>query len=163
MKITFEIITNEGDKLHIALDCFNYDLLPEDVVQALANVELYDVTLARVSGQGVISFRALSRIAEILADFMTENMNAMLYFYCDNHQTFKYVRERNNITPQAYRSQLFSKMFDRYIINTGNESYINNRIYIKAEDEHFIHLICHKKHKFIAERIENKLYDIADK
>lgn len=162
MKITFEIKTGEGDRLNVALDHFDVEILPDKAVEVLGEVKLYDVALLRLEGKKALSMKSLAQISEILYNFMEDNPQAMLYFYCDTHDNINY-RESGTIKPQDYRSRLFSAMFERYMSLPDKRHYTNNRIYIDSGEEHFIHIICRDSHTDKADMLVEMLRDMGNK
>lgn len=58
-------------------------------------------------------------------------------------------RRDKALTPQKFRSLLFSRMFDKYISSNSIINIINTPIEIKADRHIYIHLIsraCHLEH-----------------
>jgi len=76
---------------------------------------------------------------------MNDNEAAVLCFYCDDLTDVP--RRHSDITPQEYRSLLFSKMFDMYVHENDIKDIVNYQIEI--EDEHhprFAHFITNEKY-----------------
>lgn len=67
------------------------------------------------------------------------------------------------LSPQKFRSDLFSRMFDRYIISNGITNIINTPIEIKADRHIYIHLISRKCHLKYVTAIKNAIMDMEAK
>lgn len=83
-----------------------------------------------------------------------DNNDAVLYCYCDNKEIDR-GKSKLNMSPQKYRSLLFSRMFDRI----GNVDYVNHTVQISDETygDHYIHLISKISNSEHIEAIENEL------
>lgn len=146
MDISFEIEDSKGDLVRVALSYYS-----SEVVEALTadlkalTLTFYDVTLIREGGRSTVDYKLLQKVSHTLANFLDENEDAVLCFYCDDLTDV--ARHHLNITPQEYRSRLFSRMFDRYIQTTGIDNYTNHRIKTFIDKKPiFAHFICRKEY-----------------
>ena len=127
MDISFDIENRKGDRLRVALSFYDTDAIrvfssdPETL-----SLKFFDVTLIRIAGDGYVGARSLNTIAETLGRFLDENEEAVLCFYCDD--TTDIIRNHNELSPQEYRSRLFTRMFDRYSRTHNYNPYINRTI-----------------------------------
>lgn len=139
MKISIPISPSDGNKYLINFSTFEEDIIPDSVINFLQGVEIIEIVLERVEGDNMSNAYSLSQISSVIWNFMQENEASILYFYCDDMHDLP--RRRKSLSPQEYRSLLFSKMFDKAVASSS-ESYINMPIILKAEDRDiFIHLI----------------------
>ena len=82
----------------------------------------------------------LKAISNVLFKFMKENYNAVLCFYCDDLTDV--ARHHNELTPQEYRSRLFSRMFDMYVKANNVTDIVNYGIKIENDGyPRFVHFI----------------------
>lgn len=160
MDLSFDIRNSEGDHLLVALsnyDNVNISLFSTDP-QVLA-LEFYDVTLIRKAGAGYVGNNVLFAITDILANFLTENSDAVLCFYCDANTDV--LRNHKNLLPQEYRSRLFSRMFDLYMKLHKRNDFINHRVEIEdpeaRENLQIAHFICRKEQEGRVEILGNNL------
>lgn len=146
MDISFDINNDKGDQVRVALSHYDTESL-----QALTNDPLtltlvfYDVTLVRVSGEDTVGIKILKTICDVLYRFMNDNDTAVLCFYCDD--LTEVSRHHTELTPQEYRSRLFSRMFDMYIRTNDLSGIVNYGI--KIEDQYiprFAHFITPEKY-----------------
>lgn len=148
MDLSFDIKNSEGDHLMVALsyyDTENVRIFTSD--QFTLALTFYDVTLIRKAGDGYVGNKVLFAILDILANFLNENKDAVLCFYCDANSDVR--RNHKNMLPQEYRSRLFSRMFDLYIRSHKKADYINHRVEIEDTDNpdnlQIAHFICRRE------------------
>ncbi len=164
MDISFDIIDGKkGDQLRIALSYYDSEILSHFSSDLLTlTLVFYDVTLVRESGKGYVGYKMLYAVSETLAKFMNENEDAILCFYCDAMTDLK--RNHAAISPQEYRSRLFSRMFDKFTKDHQINKYTNHSVRIEVDDNplnsQFAHFICRKEHESAVEKIETILKDI---
>lgn len=141
MELSIDIDNGKGDKLKVALSCYNSNLVklvtpPDNTI----DFEVYDVSLLRESGSGFVGYKSLNAASDFLSKFMAENDNAILTFYCDPSSDVH--RSHMEIPPQEYRSRLFTRMFDNYTRKHPSQL-INHVVVIDADEKpQFVHFIC---------------------
>ena len=150
MDLSFDIRNTKGDQIKVALSY--YDL---NTIRVLSDNPMtlglcfYDITLIRESGDDYVDYTMLSTVSDTLAKFLSENENTVLCFYCDANSEVK--RNHTNISPQEYRSRLFSKMFEKYTMSHQTHDFVNHRVKIEVDDDllhsQFAHFICRKEHE----------------
>lgn len=155
MDISFDIYNDKGDQVRVALSYYD-----TESIQAFTNDPLtltlvfYDVTLIRVSGEEPVGVKTLKTICDVLFRFMNDNDNAVLCFYCDDLTDIP--RRNNELSPQEYRSRLFSKMFDMYVKSNNVAGIVN--YCIKIEDAtlpRFAHFISSERYLPAVKLLEN--------
>ena len=141
MDISFDIYNDKGDLVRVALSYYDTESL-----QAFTNDPLtltlvfYDVTLVRISGEGTVGVKTLKAICDVLFRFMNDNDTAVLCFYCDDLTDV--TRNHTELTPQEYRSRLFSRMFDMYVKANHISDIVNYGIRIEdGNTPRFAHFI----------------------
>ncbi len=142
MKITYPISDNLGNDYLIRIEDFQN--LPVEIIKELGDIKIFDITLEHVSGEGHTNLNILSKISIFIAGVLLDNENAILYFYCDDiHE----IRRRNmNISPQKYRNDLFSAMFQRYVKTNLLQGIVDTTITAHADRDIYIHLIARECH-----------------
>ena len=99
----------------------------------------------------LINSATLLQITSIIKEYLNEN-DVVLYCYCDDKAINK-SKNKENVTPQEYRSKLFSVIFEK----EADAKFINNRIIINGDTDHYIHLIAQKKNSAHIDLISNEL------
>ena len=136
MDISVSINSKLNDEYRIILSPFNLDIIPYEVQELLGDdIEIVDVTLERVKGINPTDIGILLKISNIIGEILNDNGNLILYFYCDDMHNIS-RRENRGVSPQKFRSDLFSRMFDKYILSNGITNMINTPIEIKADSRY---------------------------
>lgn len=153
MDISFDIKNQKGDHIKVALSYYDIGSLQaftDDL--SILSLVFYDVTLVRVAGKGYVGYRTPYVISDTLARFLNENEDGVLCFYCDSRTDI--LRKDLTVSPQEYRSKLFSRMFDHYIHENGLVDYINHCVKVEdGTDTQFAHFICRETHRNAVEEI----------
>lgn len=146
MDISFDIHNDKGDQVRVALSYYDTESMQAFTSDPLTlTLIFYDVTLVRLSGEETVGVKTLKAICDVLFRFMNDNDTAVLCFYCDDLTDVP--RNHKELTPQEYRSRLFSRMFDMYVKANGISDIINYGI--KIEDNNtprFAHFITSEKY-----------------
>lgn len=146
MDISFDIQNDKGDQVRVALSYYDTESMQAFTDDPLTlTLVFYDVTLVRISGEGTVGVKTLKAICDVLFRFMDENDTAVLCFYCDD--LIDVARHHTELTPQEYRSRLFSRMFDMYVKANSVTRIVNYGI--KIEDNQtprFAHFITPEKY-----------------
>lgn len=146
MDISFDIHNDKGDRVRVALSYYDTECLQAFTDDPLTlTLVFYDVTLVRISGAEMIGVKMLKAICNVLFRFMNENDTAVLCFYCDDLTDVP--RRHKELTPQEYRSRLFSRMFDMYVRANDIKGLVNYGIKIEeGEEPRFTHFITPEKY-----------------
>jgi hypothetical protein len=129
----------EGNEYTIEFSPFAKENVPGNVKLIITDINLKFVgNIKQVNNAGT-----LNMISSGIFDVLKSDKNMALYFYCDNTDI---DRRNQSISPQKYRSLLFSKMFERFLLIRKRNDYIDEPIILigKDEVEHYIHIISHK-------------------
>ena len=70
-------------------------------------------------------------------------------------------RRDKSTSPQKFRSNLFSRVFDRYITSNGIDDYINTPLEIKADRSIYIHLISRKQYQGYVDCIKSRICSMS--
>lgn len=158
MNFSASIYSTDGDEFRIRLETICDHRLPDEVADIVchAGLEIAEVELAHISGRKA-SIKTLMAIAHLLANVFKENKNLIYYFYCDDMSDV--VRRHKEITPQEFRSTLFSKMFERYTVEHDMGTVFNIPIHIKGENyKVFQHILIREEHMVYAKAIRDAVY-----
>ena len=103
------------------------------------------------------SIAVLSEISNIISRFFTDNKNVILYFFCDDLNEIPCSGKE--IEPQAYRSRLFSAMYNRFTTYHHTQDIENISICIDALGRNqYLHFIVRNRHlkyiEFIRKNVE---------
>lgn len=161
MKVTYPIRAVNGDEYLVRVDSFDRTMLPNDINEMLGSIKILDISLERVSGCNPTNPSVLFDISNFIAGVLNDNPETILYFYCDDIHDVD--RRDRSITPQKYRSQLFSKMFDHYTHAHDIDDIINTPLEFKTDRDVYIHFISKREHLKYVDAFKDKILGFADK
>lgn len=162
MDISVSIKSKSDDEYRIILSPFNLEVIPDEVRVLLgSDMEIADVTLERVKGNNPTDIGILLKISNVIGEVFSDNENLILYFYCDDMHDI--LRRDKELTPQKFRSNLFSRMFDKYISSNGITDMINTPIEVKADRCIYIHLISRSAHLKYVNAIKRAIMEMESK
>jgi len=122
-------LSSKGNKYLLKFEQFHYKI-------DNLNIPIIDITLLQedIDNQ-TNTFNDLLRIADYVLEYINEN-NVILYYYCDHKEIKKRIK---NISPQEYRFNLFSALFNR----KAESNFIKKSIIISdiENGDHFITII----------------------
>ena len=128
------------------------------------SIEIYDVVLFRVSGDETTSFKSLAQISTFVKGFMSNHPAAILYFYCDDMHEIQRAHKHVNYSPQHFRSQLFSLLFDREMVRYPDAKLVNNVQTITTDQgTAYIHLITSVANQHIVTNLFKQLIEYSTK
>ena len=98
-----------------------------------------------------------------IADLFAENENLILYYSCDDMNP---IPSRNtkgankDLSVQEYRSNLFTHMFNSYMLSHQVSGISNTPIIIKGEGyTQYMHLIARDKHRSIVDLVKEDIIE----
>ena len=136
-------IQTERSELLIRIEAFDLanTLEPDDLPKMGAS-EVCDVSLLRKSDYSGVDRKALRLISKMLFDFMADNPDNIIYFYCDDFNDLPRSGKHMKLSPQEYRSRLFSALFADETRRHGAGMYVDDVLSFDVGGENkFIHLI----------------------
>lgn len=159
MNASFSIKSSNGDSLRIGMSNSDLTFLSGNINTFLkdANIEIIEILLQRMEGKGNIGIEVLSKITDVIGDFFLENENGILFYYCDDLLAIPV--SRHDISPQEYRSSLFSLLFQRFCQkkNIKNIHDTTIRIYDAMGVPLYMHFIARDKHQHILNEISEDM------
>ena len=112
MYLSFEINTQEGDKVLVSL-CSSYPYLQDILTPGAPSFDLLEVCIVREKGTGPIRMEVFGKIAELLISVAEENPASVLFYFCDFSEDIPHQRRRD-MPSHEYRNTLFKLLFQRY-------------------------------------------------
>lgn len=145
--------TKEGNKYLVEFSTFKKAAIPVNVSLPIINLSLVQVEMVKQNSPSFLKY-----LAQYVCDYIN-TFDVILYYYCDNSEIS--MRKTRNITPQKYRHELFSTLYD----TIHNESIIREIIIIKDDSigDHYISLITSEKHQSELETLTAEFEDFEDK
>ena len=150
----FYIVSDSGDEYSLSLSSDGLNFSEE--IRRDFGLELISIELMRIKGSGVTSTITLKTIEEQIAGTFEEFPESILFYYCDFLNPVP--TNRQGLSPQEYRSRLFSLMFQRYITHNNILNVSDVLVTIEGEDDqYFIHMIARQQHLFIVQQLGERL------
>ena len=148
------LTTDEGYQYLIVFKEFQN--IPRDYGLTIINVSI--ILMDDISPNN--SLKTLFKFSHIILEYL-ENHNVILYYYCDVAPINIRKNRKMNITPQEFRSNLFSKMFEK--INSSD--YVEKPVIIEdiENGDHYVSLICHKNNYKVVKEIEMDIISLSEK
>jgi len=162
--ITFPIETGRS-RLLLKIDSFDLaNALDGQALEQMGKSEVCDVTLLRQSDYDGVDRSALKLISHMLFDFLQQNPDNIIYFYCDDFNDLPRSRHNQALSPQEYRSRLFSALFQDETNRHGIDDYLDDVIEFEIEGtKRFIHLIYGIGNAGKAEVFKNAITELCAK
>lgn len=157
MVVSFEVCTDSNDTFRVVLSSGKDAFFTAAEAIPHSEIEIVEIDLERISGTRPATLKTLMKIAEGIADFFNQDDHVILYYYCDDTSDIPSGSSRHtDIWPQEYRSQLFSRMFQRQVVRHAlEEDIVDVIIRIQQGDRPVImHLIARAKHKHYVETLQ---------
>lgn len=118
-------------------------------------IPIIDISIVLVNGEiEYNSFKTFSKFANIINDYL-EQHNVILYYYCDTAPIKMRMTRKENLSPQEFRSKLFSLIFEQR--NLSNYILREIRINDSERGYDFTCLISHQNNTDKIQLIENDL------
>ena len=165
MDFSVSILSKSGDEYRVTLSPIEYSIIPDEVRDLFVSegccIEIVEATLSSIKGESSTGAEVLFKISNVIGEVFAENKNMILYFYCDDMHEIE--RRDKTITPQRFRSRLFSKMFERYIKSNEVSDIVNILIELRADRDIYIHLIARQEHLVCVDALKRFIIDTTNK
>lgn len=139
-------------------------LPPQRYVAVLgADIEIIEIDLERISGTNPASLQTLGKISEGIFHCFEQNKKGILYYFCDDMNDIPVLgRGKDDMWPQEYRSQLFSRMFQRYTLHNPNVEDAVDVVVVINEDTGrplYMHFIARASHSHYIDILKKYVSD----
>ena len=142
----------EGNKYLVEFSAFHKNIIPGNIDVPIINLSLVEVEMVKQNSPTFLKY-----LAQYVCDYIN-TFDVILYYYCDTADIT--MRKSRNSTPQKYRHELFSTLYD----TIHNESIIREIIIIKDDSigDHYISLITSEKNRSELETLTAEFEDFKD-
>ena len=168
MEIDKLSFSTHGSEILITFREVELKPLLESRTEEMGGSSVHEVFLSRrvIAGHGDgVDMEALYPISAVMFDTLRKQPEDILYFYCDVKGDNLKVNARNKqITPQAYRSHLFSLLFDRETRRRGETAFVNEVLPVDCDGEVlYLHFIYDRRISERVDLLKNALEDMKAK
>ena len=158
MNLSFDIITQEGDKVIVSLVSL-YPYLREIAPDGVPDFELLEVSIIRAKGTKTIKMDVFGKIADILISIAEDNPEGILFYFCDIVEGIPNQRSNKLIASHEYRNELFKLLFKRYSPK-AKEHWSDIEVVLESDSpklEMYAHFLLRDKHLPLADFLRGEV------
>ena len=166
-------ITQKENEYRVLLTSVDTEALPERIQSLLIenNIDLSELMIERISGESTTAQEVLHDITSWVAELFANNPNLIIYYSCDDMTP---IPSRNtnsdnkDIPVNAYRSKLFTHIFDTYMTSHQVSGVTNTPIQLDNYENGvgyslFFHFIARDTHSDIVEILKEDIREVSGK
>ena len=172
MEASYSIIQKENE-YRILLTSVNTEALPEHILSVLTerNIDVSELMIERISGETTTGQDVLHDITGWIAEIFASNPNLIIYYSCDDMTPIP-SRNTNSdnkeIPVNAYRSKLFTHIFDTYMASHQVTGVTNTPIQLNNYENGigyslFFHFIARDIHSDVVEMLKEDIIEVSGK
>lgn len=173
MEVSYSIIQKENE-YRILLTPVDTGDLPNYIQEALSskNIDVSELIIERISGDSTTGQDILHDITGWVAELFASNPNLIIYYSCDDMNPIPSRNKKGgnkNIPVNAYRSKLFTRIFDTYMTSHQVTGVTNTPIQLDNYDDNgigyslFFHFIARDTHSDIVEMLVKDIREVGGK
>jgi hypothetical protein len=172
MKASYSIIQKDNE-YRVLLTPVNTEVLPEDIQQVLADrhIDISELMIERINGESTTGQDVLHDITGWVAELFAGNPNLIIYYSCDDITPIpsRNTNSDNKDMPvNAYRSRLFTHIFDTYMLSHQVSGVTNTPIQLDNYENGigyslFFHFIARDIHSDIVEMLKQDIIEVSGK
>ena len=172
MEASYSIIQKENE-YRILLTSVNTEALPDHILSVLTerNIDVSELMIERISGETTTGQDVLHDITGWIAEMFASNPNLIIYYSCDDMTPIP-SRNTNSgnkeIPVNAYRSKLFTHIFDTYMASHQVSGVTNTPIQLDNYENGvgyslFFHFIARDIHNDVVEMLKEDIIEVSGK
>lgn len=172
MEASYSIIQKDNE-YRILMTPVNTGVLSEHIQTVLAHrkIDISELIIERIAGSSPTGQDILHDITGWIAELFANNPNLIIYYSCDDMNPIPARNKKSynkDIPVNAYRSRLFSRIFDTYMTSHQVSGVMNTPIqldnYYNGEGYSlFFHFIARDVHNDIVELLKEDIIEMSGK
>lgn len=172
MEASYSIIQRENE-YRVLLTSVNTEVLPEHIQEAIKSrgIDISELIIERISGETTTGQDVLHDITSWVAEIFASNPNLIIYYSCDDITPIPSRNKKSgnkNMPVNAYRSRLFTHIFDTYMASHQVSGVTNTPIQLDNYEDGigyslFFHFIARDIHSDIVEMLEEDIREVSGK
>lgn len=172
MEASYSIVQKENE-YRILLTPVKTEVLPDHIQEALhnRNIDISELIIERISGDSTTGQDVLHEITGWVAAMFASHPNLIIYYSCDDMAP---IPSRNsnsdnkNIPVNAYRSRLFTHIFNTYMSSHQVSGVTNTPIQLDNYEDGvgyslFFHFIARDTHSDIVGMLKEDIKEVSGK
>lgn len=172
MDISYSIIQQENE-YRILLTPVDITVLPDQLQKTIVdrNIDISELIIDRISGESTTRQTVLHDITGWVADLFSSNPNLIIYYSCDDMTPIpsrNTSSDNKDMPVNAYRSRLFTHIFDTYMASHQVSGVTNTPIQLDNYENGvgyslFFHFIARDVHSDIVEMLKDDIKEVSGK
>lgn len=143
----------------------------EEEIQESRGIDISELIIERISGETTTGQDVLHDITSWVAEIFACNPNLIIYYSCDDITPIPSRNKKSgnkNMPVNAYRSRLFTHIFDTYMASHQVSGVTNTPIQLDNYEDGigyslFFHFIARDIHSDIVEMLEEDIREVSGK
>lgn len=143
----------------------------EEEIQGSRGIDISELIIERISGETTTGQDVLHDITSWVAEIFASNPNLIIYYSCDDITPIPSRNKKSgnkNMPVNAYRSRLFTHIFDTYMASHQVSGVTNTPIQLDNYEDGigyslFFHFIARDIHSDIVEMLEEDIREVSGK
>lgn len=143
----------------------------EEEIQESRGIDISELIIERISGETTTGHDVLHDITSWVAEIFASNPNLIIYYSCDDITPIPSRNKKSgnkNMPVNAYRSRLFTHIFDTYMASHQVSGVTNTPIQLDNYEDGigyslFFHFIARDIHSDIVEMLEEDIREVSGK
>jgi hypothetical protein len=143
----------------------------EEEIQESRGIDISELIIERISGETTTGQDVLHDITSWMAEIFASNPNLIIYYSCDDITPIPSRNKKSgnmNMPVNAYRSRLFTHIFDTYMASHQVSGVTNTPIQLDNYEDGigyslFFHFIARDIHSDIVEMLEEDIREVSGK
>lgn len=143
----------------------------EEEIQESRGIDISELIIERISGETTTGQDVLHDITSWVAEIFASNPNLIIYYSCDDITPIPSGNKKSgnkNMPVNAYRSRLFTHIFDTYMASHQVSGVTNTPIQLDNYEDGigyslFFHFIARDIHSDIVEMLEEDIREVSGK
>jgi len=172
METSYSIIQKENE-YRILLTPVDTEVLPEHIQEVIKSrdIDISELIIERISGESTTGQDVLHDITSWVAELFASNPNLIIYYSCDDITPIPSRNKKSgnkNMPVNAYRSRLFTHIFDTYMMSHQVSGVTNTPIQLDNYQNGigyslFFHFIARDIHSDIVEMLKEDIKEVSGK
>ena len=172
METSYSIVQKENE-YRVLLTSVNTEVLPEHISKVISDreIDICELMIERIKGESTTGQDVLHDITGWVAEKFASNPNLIIYYSCDDMSPIpsRNANSDNKDMPvNAYRSRLFSHIFDTYMTSHQVTGVVNTPIQLDNYKEGigyslFFHFIARDVHGDIVDMLKDDIREVSGK
>jgi len=166
-------IQQKENEYRVLLTSVNTEVLPAQLQEVLVNrnIDISELIIERIHGESTTGQDVLHEITGWVADIFASNPNLIIYYSCDDMSPIPSRNknsENKDIPVNAYRSRLFTHIFNTYMLSHQVSGVVNTPIQLDNYEDGigyslFFHFIARDIHSDIVEMLKEDIKEVSGK